>query len=122
MGVSRLRRRGVPMLVLSTEVNPVVAARCGKLGLECVQGVDDKLAALRSIAAERGVGLADVVYVGNDINDRSCLEAVGCAVVPHDAHVSAKAVADIVLASGGGRGAVRELCDMVEAHPALRIA
>jgi N-acylneuraminate cytidylyltransferase len=112
-GISRLRRHGIPLAVLSTETNPVVAARCLKLGLECIQGVNDKLAALRRLVYDRGAALSNTVYVGNDINDLSCLKAVGCAVVPDDAHGEVRAHAHVVLTSPGGRGAVRELCDAI---------
>jgi N-acylneuraminate cytidylyltransferase len=112
-GISRLLRHGIPLVVLSTETNPVVSARCRKLGLECVQGVNDKLAALRRLVHDRGAALSNTIYVGNDINDLSCLKAVGCAVVPDDAHAEVRAHAHIVLACAGGRGAVRELCDAI---------
>jgi N-acylneuraminate cytidylyltransferase len=112
-GISRLQRRGIPLVVLSTEINPVVAARCRKLGLECIQGVNDKLAALRRLVHDRGAVLSNTIYVGNDINDLSCLKAVGCAIVPDDAHADVRAHAHVVLASAGGRGAVRELCDAI---------
>ena len=112
-GISRLRRLGIPLVVLSTETNPVVAARCQKLELECLQGVDDKLAALRRLVQDRGAALSNTVYVGNDINDLSCLKAVGCAVVPADAHADVRPHAHVVLTCAGGHGAVRELCDAI---------
>jgi N-acylneuraminate cytidylyltransferase len=111
-----VRRLGIPIIVLSTEANPVVASRCRKLELECLQGVDDKLAALRRIANERGAELSNTVYVGNDVNDLSCLKAVGCAVVPAGTHPGLHPYAHFVLASAGGRGAVRELCDLILVH------
>jgi N-acylneuraminate cytidylyltransferase len=116
LGMARLRRLGIPMLVLSTETNPIVALRCRKLDLECRQGVVDKLAALRHLAEARGAALSSTIYVGNDVNDLSCLKAVGCAVVPADAHPSVLPYAHIVLACAGGRGAVRELCDLIGSH------
>jgi YrbI family 3-deoxy-D-manno-octulosonate 8-phosphate phosphatase len=116
LGISRVRRLGIPIIVLSTEANPVVASRCRKLELECLQGVDDKLAALRRIANERGAELSNTVYVGNDVNDLSCLKAVGCAVVPAGTHPGLHPYAHFVLASAGGRGAVRELCDLILVH------
>ena len=67
--------------------------------------------------AERGVSLAETVYVGNDINDVDCLKAAGCGVVVADAHPSAKAVADLILSAPGGRGALRELSDLILAGP-----
>jgi YrbI family 3-deoxy-D-manno-octulosonate 8-phosphate phosphatase len=112
-GIARLRDAGVAMLVLSTEENPVVAARCAKLGVECVQGSADKGAALRALLAERGLDPSRVAYVGNDVNDLDCLRLVGLPVVVADAHPAAAAVARVVLAHGGGSGAVREFCDLV---------
>ncbi len=116
LGVSRLRQLGIPLFVMSTETDPVVAARCRKLDLEYLQGVDDKLAALRRLVHDRGAALSNTLYVGNDINDLPCLKAVGCAVAPDDAHPAVRAHAHIVLSRAGGRGAVRELCDVILKH------
>ncbi len=112
-GLARLREAGVQVVVLSTETNPVVTARCRKLGLPVVQGVADKGAALRDLLAQRGVDPARTVYVGNDVNDLPCFPLVGCALVVADAHPEARARADRVLRRPGGRGAVRELCDLL---------
>ncbi len=111
LGLERLRRLELPVLVLSTEVNPVVAARCRKLRLPCVQGQADKLAALRAEAAGRGIGLEAVAYVGNDSNDAGCLQAVGLPMIVADAHPCVHALAKLVTTQPGGRGAVREICD-----------
>jgi YrbI family 3-deoxy-D-manno-octulosonate 8-phosphate phosphatase len=113
LGLEALRKAGVPMLVLSKEQNPVVSARCRKLQIACKQGVEHKLTALREEVAGRGIALAQVVYVGNDLNDLECLAAVGCGVAVADAHASAKHAAALVLERPGGRGAVRELCDLI---------
>ncbi len=115
-GLARLREHGVNVIVLSTETDPVVAARCRKLGLPVVQGAADKAAALRDLLAEKKVDPARVVYLGNDVNDLPCFGMVGCAVVVADAHPAAAAEADRVLKTPGGRGAVRELCDMLILH------
>lgn len=113
MGVARLRRAGHPLLVLSTETDPVVAARAAKLGVEAVTGCSDKLSALRRWADDHDVALEDIAYLGNDVNDVECLAAVGWPVVPADAHPACRSVARHVLQRPGGRGAVRELADRV---------
>jgi N-acylneuraminate cytidylyltransferase len=113
MGIALLRRAGIPALVLSTEANPVVAARCRKLNLPVVQGLADKAAALQAYLQENQIDPACVVYVGNDVNDTPCFPLVGCAVVVADAHPEALRQADIVLERRGGWGAVRELCDKI---------
>lgn len=113
LGIGLLLRAGVPALVLSKERNPVVAARCAKLGIECRQGIDDKLPALRAWAREHGTDLDGLVYVGNDLNDVPCLEAVGLGVAVADAWPVALKAARLRLTRSGGAGAVRELCDLV---------
>jgi N-acylneuraminate cytidylyltransferase len=113
LGIERLRGRGVDMLVLSKEINPVVAARCRKLQLPCVQGIDGKAAYLTRYLTEKGIDPALVAYVGNDVNDLDCLRLVGVPVVVQDAHASVRGAARIVLNASGGRGAVREFCDRV---------
>jgi N-acylneuraminate cytidylyltransferase len=112
LGVERLRAL-VPVVILSKERNPVVAARAKKLQVECLQGVDDKATALRDWAAANAVDLADVVYVANDINDLPCLGMVGCPVAVPDAYPEVLAAARIVLRSPGGRGAVREIAELI---------
>ncbi|MBN2146010.1 MAG: acylneuraminate cytidylyltransferase [Anaerolineales bacterium] len=113
MGIALLRKAGIPAIVLSTEPNPVVAARCRKLGLPVLQGVGDKASTLEKILAERQLDKANVIYLGNDINDVPCFPLVGCAVVVADAHPAALQQADLILQLPGGHGAVRELCDMI---------
>jgi YrbI family 3-deoxy-D-manno-octulosonate 8-phosphate phosphatase len=110
-GLDRLRAAGVPMLVLSTEKNPVVAARCKKLKLEMSQGHDDKVAALRDLLTRRDIDPANVIFVGNDDNDLGSMEFVGFAVAVADSSPRVLAAADLVLAQKGGRGAVREFAD-----------
>jgi N-acylneuraminate cytidylyltransferase len=116
LGLEMLRRSKLPILVLSKERNPVVQARCAKLGLTCLNGVDDKLPALTRWLGERNIPLAQAVYVGNDVNDLDCLRAVGFGVVPADAYSAAQAAAKLVLSRPGGHGAIRELAELIHAH------
>ena len=113
IGLRRLDEVGVPYVIVSTEPNPVVAHRAEKLGARCIHDVADKLAVLREEAATAGLGLDAVAYVGNDVNDASCLGAVGLPVVPADAWPEVVPLARWVLERPGGRGCVRELCDAV---------
>jgi YrbI family 3-deoxy-D-manno-octulosonate 8-phosphate phosphatase len=115
-GLSQLRKTGLPLLVLSTEANPVVEARCRKLGVECIQNAADKRAALDAWLAARNIAWADIVYVGNDENDLECLRAAGCSVAVQDAVSEVRSAARIILQSQGGRGAVREIADLIQKH------
>jgi N-acylneuraminate cytidylyltransferase len=113
LGLRRLSEAGVDALVISMETAPVVSARARKLGITCLQGVEDKLPVLREEAAARAIDLDEIAYVGNDVNDVECLEAVGLPVVPADAWPEAREHARWVLARAGGEGCVREFCDAV---------
>ena len=113
MGVALLRAAGVPMLILSTEVNPVVRARAEKLRVPVLHGIDDKETALRGWAAEHGLDLADIAYLGNDVNDLPALRIVGWPVAVANAHPLVIEAARVVLSREGGRGAVRELVERV---------
>lgn len=113
MGLKHLRNSGVRAMVLSTEVNPVVTVRCRKLDLPVIQGVEDKGIVLKKYLEVEKLDPAQVVYVGNDINDLPCFSLVGCAVVVADAQPEAMQQADLVLSQRGGHGAVREICDTI---------
>jgi 3-deoxy-D-manno-octulosonate 8-phosphate phosphatase (KDO 8-P phosphatase) len=113
LGLRRLDEVGVEYLIVSTEPNPGVGARAEKLGAACVQGVEDKLAIVRSESERRGITLEDVAYVGNDVNDADCLRAVGLPIVPADAWPEVRPLARWVLERPGGAGCVREVCDAV---------
>lgn len=113
MGLNLLRQHGVQAIVISTETNPVVAARCRKLNLPVIQSVTDKAAVLSAYLQEQAIDPAGVVYLGNDTNDLPCFPLVGCAVAVADSHPTVLRLADQVLTLPGGRGAVRELCDRI---------
>jgi YrbI family 3-deoxy-D-manno-octulosonate 8-phosphate phosphatase len=113
LGLEFLRQAGIEGLVLSKETNPVVKARCAKLGIPVIQAVSDKASVLKRLFAERQIDPQQVIYLGNDVNDVPCFDLVGCALVVADAHPSAMRRADLVLQTPGGYGAVRELCDLL---------
>ena len=113
LGLARLKSLGIEMVILSTEANLVVSIRAEKLGIPCVQDCEDKLEVLKTYVTELGADLSQVAFVGNDINDRSCLENVSLPVVVADAAEEILPFAKIVLKKRGGEGAVREFCDIV---------
>jgi YrbI family 3-deoxy-D-manno-octulosonate 8-phosphate phosphatase len=112
-GIKRLAMAGIKTIVLSSEVNPVVAARSQKMGIPAIHGVKDKATVLQKYLQDEGVDGSQVVYLGNDINDIPCFPLVGCALVVADALPEALLAADIVLEKRGGYGVVRELCELI---------
>jgi len=123
MHIRTLRERGVEVMILSSEPNPVVAQRAAKMGVEAIHGVDirGKGEALRRLLSEKKVDASQVIYIGNDLNDLPCFELVGWAVSVADAAPEVLRAADHILNRAGGHGAVRELCELVlkgmEAEP-----
>ena len=119
LGLRKLDALGIATMILSAEVNPVVGLRARKLKITCHQGVEDKRAVLTRIAADAGVSLAEIAYVGNDINDALCFSAVGVAIAVQNAHPDVVGCAHYRTDTAGGYGAVREVCDCIDrAHRA----
>lgn len=113
LGLSLLREHGLEAIILSKEQNPVVSARAEKLGLEVYQSINEKLDKLKRIINKKGMGLENVIYVGNDINDLACMKNTGISIAVADAYPEVKNQADIILGHQGGRGAVREVCELI---------
>jgi N-acylneuraminate cytidylyltransferase len=113
--IRELRERGMDVIILSSEVNSVVAARAKKMGVEAIHGVglQDKGRVMREILEQKKVKAEHVVYVGNDLNDLACFEIAGWNVAVADAYPQVIRAADFVLTKAGGHGAVRELCDLI---------
>ncbi|MEV0006600.1 acylneuraminate cytidylyltransferase [Streptomyces sp. NPDC047973] len=109
LGIAALRRTGVPILILSTEQNPVVAARARKLQVPVLHGIDRKDLALKQWCEEQSVAPDRVLYVGNDVNDLGCFGLAGWPVAVANAHDSVRAAARAVTTNPGGSGAIREI-------------
>jgi 3-deoxy-D-manno-octulosonate 8-phosphate phosphatase (KDO 8-P phosphatase) len=115
-GIKQVARAGVAVAIISGRKSAAVKRRAKDLGIRHVyQGIDDKLAALRSLARKLGVDLAACVCVGDDTPDAPILNAAGVGIAVADAHADALAAADLVTRIKGGRGAVREVCDWIMA-------
>ena len=113
--IKALREVGVETIILSSEANPVVAARAKKMGIEAFQGLglQAKGEALKRLMEEREIDSSQVVHVGNDVNDLPVFEIVGWSVAVADAYPEVLREADYILSKPGGGGAVRELCDLL---------
>lgn len=115
MHIKTLREKGVEVMILSSEPNPVVLARAKKMGVEAIHGIgmQDKGRVMREVLEQKKVRAGEVIYIGNDLNDLPCFEIAGWSVAVADAYPEVLRAADHVLTKPGGRGAVRELCEMV---------
>lgn len=115
MRIKQLRERGIDVMVLSSEINPVVSARAKKMNIEAIHGVglNEKGEALRKFLNEKNIDASQIAYLGNDFNDLPCFEIAGWSVAVADAYPEVLRAADHVLKTNGGFGALRELCDLI---------
>ncbi|MGP3633313.1 cytidylyltransferase domain-containing protein [Streptomyces sp. 24-1644] len=109
LGIAAMRKAGLPLLILSTEQNPVVAARARKLQIPVLHGIDRKDEALKQWCEEQSIAPERVLYVGNDVNDLPCFGLAGWPVAVASAHDSVRAAARAVTTTPGGYGAIREI-------------
>jgi 3-deoxy-D-manno-octulosonate 8-phosphate phosphatase (KDO 8-P phosphatase) len=123
MGLSRARRAGLALGLISGEDSPLVDRFAEKVGISSVvKGCKEKGIALQDFSKSMEIPLQHIAYMGDDVNDLTALAIAGLGVAPANAQASVKAAAGIVLVRRGGEGAVRELIEMLMAAraPALQ--
>jgi 3-deoxy-D-manno-octulosonate 8-phosphate phosphatase (KDO 8-P phosphatase) len=114
LGLAVLRRAGVVLGIVTGRTSRVVARRAKELGVaHVVQGCADKHAAAAEILAAEGLDWDALAYVGDDLIDLKVMGRAGLAVAPPGAAPEVKAVAHHVTRLPGGRGAVREVCELI---------
>jgi 3-deoxy-D-manno-octulosonate 8-phosphate phosphatase (KDO 8-P phosphatase) len=113
-GIKLLREVGIEVAVLTGRTSPVVQKRADDLGIPWVrQGVFDKVAACEEIAQAMGITGEETCFVGDDLVDIPLLKRVGLPICVADGAEEARRCALYVTRSPGGRGAVREVCDLL---------
>ncbi len=113
-GLKMIKRAGIEVMFLTGRRSRVVERRARELGVEKVyQGALDKLAVFNEILATGGYVPAQVAYMGDDIVDLPVLSRVGLSITVADSHGEVLKAVDLVTKNPGGRGAVREVCEMI---------
>lgn len=113
MGIGLIQQLGLEPMILSKEPVPICLHRAKKLKMPCIHGCDDKAAAMHALCQKHGVSLEQVMFMGNDVNDIPVLQIVGLPIVVADAHEDVLPLGRYVTRLPGGRGAVREVCDLI---------
>jgi len=108
-----LKKLNKPAFILSTEKNSVVAMRAKKLKIPAIQGVSDKVEAIKELADKKNYNLKSILYVGNDLNDYLVMQVCGYTACPIDSHPRIKEISENILTTKGGNGVVRELLEQV---------
>ncbi|MCC7412447.1 MAG: HAD hydrolase family protein [Gammaproteobacteria bacterium] len=119
-GLVMLREHGIHVGVISGRSSPIVVQRMATLGVEIVeQGCHDKREALQRVLARTGCAPASTAFTGDDLPDLPVMAVVGLAVAVADAHPSVRERSHWCTRAPGGRGAVREVCDLLLAARGL---
>jgi len=120
LGLKALQRFDIKVALITGRESRIVAERAAQLGIDLVyQGRDDKLNALRELMSETDVEERAICYAGDDWIDIPILDRVGLSVAPADAAPLVRERVHWVTSAGGGRGAVREICDLILAAQGL---
>ena len=125
-GMKMLQSAGVATAIISGRSSEAVARRAAELGIEhVVQGSSDKVAAFEALIAMLDLAPEQCAFVGDDLPDLAVMRRCGFAVAVANAAEAVKSAAHYVTRASGGRGAVREFCELVlaaQAEPATRSA
>jgi 3-deoxy-D-manno-octulosonate 8-phosphate phosphatase (KDO 8-P phosphatase) len=113
-GIRMLALSGVPAALLSGRASPAVASRAAELGIERVlQGIDDKLKACKSMMESLQLPFEKIGFMGDELVDLPVLTRCGLACAPREAPEAVRSRVHYVAAAPAGRGAVREVCELV---------
>ena len=113
-GLKLIQRAGIRVGIITGRQSEVVARRAAELGIGIVyQGAKDKLKPFLEIIKELGLEPFEVAYVGDDVVDLPVMRQVGFSATVADAVEDIKPYVDLVTSKPGGRGAVREVCDLL---------
>lgn len=119
LGLRAVMQRGIEVAILSGRRAPAVDHRMRELGISHLQqGVTDKGAALRELAASLGQQATAAAFVGDDLIDLPAMACAGLGIAVQDAEPAVLEAADWVTERCGGQGAVREVCDLLLAADA----
>ena len=114
LGMKLLRKSGVEIGIITARTSEVVKHRMENLDIEHVyQGRLEKLPALEELLAKLGLTFEQTAYVGDDVVDLPVMRQVGLAIAVQDAHPLAKQHAHWQTPHGGGRGAARDVCELI---------
>jgi 3-deoxy-D-manno-octulosonate 8-phosphate phosphatase (KDO 8-P phosphatase) len=120
MGLSLARRAGLELALISGENSPLVDRYAEKLHIRHVtKGCRDKAAALRAFAAAAGLDLAEICFIGDDVNDLPAMAIAGYCAAPANAARDVLARVNFIAKNPGGNGAVRELIEALLAAQGL---
>ncbi len=112
-----LREYGIEPVIITGRLSEIVKNRCSELKIkEFYQGVENKSFKLRELCEKYLISLNQVAYIGDDLNDMTCIQICGLSACPADAIKIVRDKVDFVCDAKGGDGAVREFVDYILSH------
>ncbi len=113
-GIVRITKEGIITAIITARNNATVKHRFENLGMSRLfMGQKDKMVAMKQLLEEYNLDLSQVAYMGDDLPDICVLKEVGLASCPNDAIDDVKELCHFISSKNGGRGAVRELTDLI---------
>lgn len=115
MGISLAQHAAnIPIAIITGRTASSVAMRASELSIKYIyQGIINKLGILQSLCDDLGIGLNEVAYIGDDLNDLAVLRVVGFSAAPANARTEVKDSVDFVSTYKGGEGAVRDMIEFI---------
>jgi 3-deoxy-D-manno-octulosonate 8-phosphate phosphatase (KDO 8-P phosphatase) len=114
LGLVQLRKLGFTLAVITNSRAEDIRTRVENLKIDhFYEGAENKIDAFRDLLAKTGLSANEIAYIGDDVIDLPVLEACGAAIAPSDAHELVLKKVDYKTKAPGGRGAIREICDLL---------
>ncbi len=114
MGIDLIHKAGLTAAILTSENSPLVIARSTKLKIEHVMlGSRNKKKSLQELSDNIGIGLDEIAYIGDDVNDFYAVQTAGFSACPADAVACIKENVNFICNATGGHGAVREFVELI---------
>jgi N-acylneuraminate cytidylyltransferase len=114
MGFKLLKKAGIITGIITGENIDLVRRRAKKMNVDAVfLGIKDKMKILNEICSKYDIKYEEIAYIGDDINDLEVIKTVGLGCTVHDGMECVKDIAKVITRAKGGKGAVREIAEMI---------
>lgn len=114
LGIKLLQQAGVSVGIITGRSSAMVNRRATELGIKhLLQGREDKWVAMQGIQQELRLATDEIAYMGDDLPDLAAIRQAGLGIAPANAAAIVRQHADLVTATKGGEGAVREACEFI---------
>ena len=114
MGVNLLKRRNIPTVLITKEMNSINKKWAKNMNIKKVyEGIQEKEKLVKTLCNQFKIKTEEICYIGDDVNDIELMKNVGLSACPADANYIVKKESDIILKIQGGKGALREMVDLI---------